>query len=36
MKLSDGWWIDREAVADHIDNPLHPLTEDEAINDYFT
>lgn len=32
--LADGWYIDRRATADHVDDPEHPLTLKEAINDY--
>lgn len=33
-KVADGWWIDRLARAEHLDNPDNPLTLDGAINDY--
>jgi hypothetical protein len=31
---TDGWYIDRRASADHVDDPNHPLTADQAINGY--
>lgn len=33
-QLADAWYIDTRATADHIDDPEHPLTIEEAINDY--
>lgn len=32
--LTDAWYIDTRAAADHVDDPDHPLTLNEAINDY--
>lgn len=32
MGLADGWWIDLTAKADHLDDPGHPLTLEEAMN----
>jgi len=32
--LAESWYIDTRATADHVDDPDHPLTLDEAINDY--
>lgn len=32
--LADAWYIDTRATADHVDDPNHPLTLEEAVRDY--
>lgn len=32
--LADAWYIDNRATADHVDDPNHPLTLNEAITNY--
>lgn len=34
LGLCDGWWIDYTVIAEHRDDPDHPLVLEEAINDY--